>query len=123
VSRTLIKDSDLRAGSLLTRSLRLLLLPLYTRYLSVADYGALSLLNLILEIASYFCLMGVSIAATRFYFERDASESYRQDVYATATTLLLTLPIAVLVIGGPAAWLLTTKYLGSVPFFPYIFVM
>ncbi len=124
MSRTLIKDSAIYGlGSVLTRSLRLLLLPLYTRFLSVEDYGALSLLNLILEIASYFCLMGVSIAATRFYFERDASEAYRRDIYATATTLLLALPVVVLVIGGPAIWLLATKYLGSVPFFPYIFVM
>jgi O-antigen/teichoic acid export membrane protein len=124
VSRTLIKDSTIYGlGTLLTRSLRLILLPLYTRYLSVADYGALSLLNLILEIVSYFCMLGVGVAATRFYFERDASEKYRRDVYATATLLLLTLPFLVSAAAGCVVWLLAGQYLTSVPFFPYIFVM
>lgn len=124
MSRTLIKDSTIYGlGTLLTRSARLLLLPIYTRYLSVAEYGALSLLNLILEIITYFCLLGVGMAATRFYFEKDATDAYQRQVYGNATFLMLVLPIVVVAVAGPAVWWLAGRYLASIAFFPYIAVI
>lgn len=123
MSRNLIQDSAIYGlGTALTRAVSFLLLPLYTHYLSVAEFGTLSLLSLIMQNVSFVCLMGLSMAATRFYFDEGADEDHRRRVYGTATGLMLTVPPLVLLILGPVIWFLSTRYLQSVAFWPLIFV-
>ena len=124
MSRTLIRDSTIYGlGTVLTRGVNFLLLPLYTRYLNVEEFGALSLLNLILQNVSFVCLMGLSTAATRFYFDEGADADYRGRVYGTATGLMLIMPLLVLLVLGPIIWFLTTRYLTSIAFMPLILLV
>ena len=120
--QSLIKDSTIYGlGTLLSRAFGLLLIPVYTRYLTVNEYGALALLNLILQNVSFVCLLGVSTAAMRQYFEPGVSDEERQAVYGTASTILICFPPLVLLVIGPAAWFIVGSYLPSVLFFPYVF--
>ena len=123
MAQSLVKDSIVYGvGSLLTRALGLLLIPLYTRYLDISQYGTLALLNLILQQVSFVCLLGISTAAMRHYFDPGADEAQRQSVYGTATTLLIFFPAVALVILVPLTWILVSHYLPSVAFLPYVLV-
>lgn len=124
MNRSLIRDSAVYSvGILLTRALGFLLIPLYTRYLTVADYGALSLLVLMLQGINFICLLGISSAAVRFHFSAAADDASRVDVYGNATFLLLTFPCLVLLGLGPLFWWLTASYLPSIPFYPYVAIV
>jgi O-antigen/teichoic acid export membrane protein len=82
----------------------LLLLPVYSRCLSPADYGALALLDLTL----YFlgALFGMQLGEAMFYFyARGESDAERQS--AVSTALAASVGIGVLV--GAAGWVAATE--------------
>lgn len=124
MSRALLRDSTIYGlGTLLTQSLGLVLLPIYTRHFSVAEYGTLSLLNATLQIVSFITVLGVSSAAMRLYFDRPGDEDWRRTVYGNATVMLLCFPAAVMVVLGPVVWLLNTRLVASVPFSPLVLMV
>ncbi len=124
MSRTLLRDSTIYGiGTLLTQSLGFLLIPIYTRFLSVSDYGALSLLNATLQVVSFITVLGVSSAAMRFWFEPGAGESQQRAVYANATVLLLLFPALILLLLGPLIWFLYTRLVDSIAFYPLVLMV
>jgi O-antigen/teichoic acid export membrane protein len=56
-------------GGLVSRMLAVLLLPLYTRYLSKADYGAIETLIALTTVLVIVLRAGISSAFFRFYFD------------------------------------------------------
>ena len=72
------------AASLTTSLIGFLMIPVYTRYLSPADYGVLELLQLASNVISIIMAIGFSGAVLRFYFQHD-SEDDRREVVSTAT--------------------------------------
>ena len=97
------------AGNLLRAASSLLLLPLYTRYLSPADYGLVELLNIVVDLTAL--ATGMRIGAALFKFHSDAAtEAARQRVIATLFSLLVLSSLAgvliLLALSGPlAGWL------------------
>ena len=65
-------------GSVLLRSLSLLVLPLYTRYLSPADYGVVALGSSLTALLSLILPIGLYNAVARFYFIIEAREERRR---------------------------------------------
>jgi len=110
-------------GSILIKSFGFILIPIYTRYLSVEEYGILAILYIILQLVSFVFLLGISTASMRFFFNSGADELYRKELYGTATIILLVLPIMLFAVFSPLVYLLIEKYLPSVPFFPFVFVV
>lgn len=89
----LAKHSSIYAlGSLLNRVGAFLLLPVYTSYLTLGQYGRLELFYAVLAVASTLLCAGLSHATLRFYFEYE-DEVDRRAVVSTnlvaATTLSL----------------------------------
>ena len=72
------------AGQILLQSLSVLLLPLYTRYLSVAQYGRLSIFTTISEVTGLFLVLGIYTGYYRFY--NDYSPDMRQKLRNTVFT-------------------------------------
>lgn len=121
---TLIKTSSIYvAGAILTKAFGFILIPLYTRYFTVEEYGILALLNIMLQLVSFVFLLGVSTAAMRFYFNPDANELYRRQLYGNALLLLLIFPTVLFVSLGPLAYFLVDRFLPSIPFFPFVFIV
>ena len=56
-------------GGLVSRILAVLLLPLYTRYLSPSDYGKVETLIALTTVIGIVLRMGISSAFFRFYFD------------------------------------------------------
>jgi O-antigen/teichoic acid export membrane protein len=55
-------------GVLLGRAVSFLMLPVYTRFLTPADYGIIQLLDLTVDVAAIFFTAGASSGVQRFYF-------------------------------------------------------
>lgn len=77
---------------ILARAVSLLMLPLYTRYLTPTDYGVMSLLGSTVEIVSLLFTSGTINGVNRFYFKR-STESERGSLLSTAWLLHLALAV------------------------------
>lgn len=77
------------------------LIPLYTRYLTPADYGTLEILQTTLSVLSIIFTMGLTTALFRSYFFHDNAEKKRTVVstafiFLTASSVILTLLLVAL---------------------------
>ena len=85
----LIKHSAIYGlGQVLARITSFLLLPIYTRYLTPADYGVIAIMDFVATILAILIGAGMSNAATRYHFDVK-SEEERNSVSWTGLTFLL----------------------------------
>lgn len=102
IYRELFKHSAIYGlGQILARVASVALLPLYTRCLSPADYGVISVLDLTIGILSLVAGGGVAATVNRFHFE-PGYEDDRHRLWCTGFAMLLMIcgPLATL------AWVL-----------------
>jgi O-antigen/teichoic acid export membrane protein len=96
-------------GSIVARILAVLLLPLYTRYLSPGDYGLIETLIALSAVLTALVAQAMKSAFFRFYFDSD-EEARRLLVIRTAFWYVMAASTAVLVFGivlaGPVSWVL-----------------
>jgi O-antigen/teichoic acid export membrane protein len=74
-------------GMVLTKAIAFLMLPVYTRLLTPADYGVLQLLVMFLEVLSIFAGSRIAYGIFHFYHQA-ADEEAKQRVLSTALLLL-----------------------------------
>jgi O-antigen/teichoic acid export membrane protein len=74
-------------GNILSRIVSFVLIPLYTHYLTTAEYGTLELLELTMYIAGMFLALGISQSVMRFYYDSDDPKT-RNEVVSTALFLV-----------------------------------
>src|SRR5436305_693926 len=96
-------------GSIVSRVLAVLLLPLYTRYLSPADYGMIETINALSAVLTALVAQGMKSAFFRFYFDSAELEG-RLLVVRTAFWYVLAASTSVSVVGivlaPQVSWLL-----------------
>ena len=107
-------------GSLSHRIIGFLLIPVYTRFLTTADYGIVAVAASVSSIVQHFLAMGLHGAVTRHYYDyRDAPHEVREYI---STVFVFLLGVGLLVVGllalfgGP----LFDALFAEVPFHPYI---
>ena len=64
-------------GQIISRFASVLILPLYTHYLSPADYGVIAILDLTTMILAMMIGAGMSQAVTRYHFEAKSEDDRR----------------------------------------------
>lgn len=107
-------------GEVLRSGVAFLLLPLYTRLLTPADYGILGVVAPVDALLTILMGLGLQSALMRFYFDHDAnSEELRKYVGSISTFMLSTsLLIALLLTAiGPFVF---ARLLPQTPFRPYL---
>jgi O-antigen/teichoic acid export membrane protein len=88
------------AASVLSKLIAVALLPLYTRYLTTADYGAAEVMFAAVVSASIFVRFGTIEALLRFYYKDDedparvVSTSFAALFWVATTAALIALPFA-----------------------------
>ncbi len=85
-------------GGLVSRILAVLLLPLYTRYLSPSDYGKVETLIALTTVIGIVLRMGIHAAFFRFYFDSPEPE-HRRLVLRTSFWFTMAMATAGLVAG------------------------
>ena len=91
-------------GYAVQRAIALLMLPVYTRAISPAEYGALGVLLSIASVAAIVFAAGLDIAIFRHYFEL-GSDPARQRRYVDSVWRFLTIyPLSAAVLLSGLAW-------------------
>ncbi len=121
MKQKLIENSLIYSGlQVLQKSVGLLLLPLYTRFLTADDYGVVAVINAVAAFLGVFYLLGLNSAAYRFYFDFKDDPDKLNEFWSTILTFLLALALAftcIMLWGGPY---LLRPFLGSVSYYPYM---
>ncbi len=76
-------------GVLLSKAVAFVMLPVYTHYLTPADYGLLQLIDMVLEVASIVAGSRLGAGIFRFYHKAD-TDAQRRAVLSTAMVVLVT---------------------------------
>ena len=88
LKRLLSTGAAYQFGDILAKAFALVTLPLYTRHVSPADYGAANSVLTAVILASIFLRVGVGEAFIRFYFD-DADAARRERIARTATATVV----------------------------------
>ncbi|MEP7027372.1 MAG: lipopolysaccharide biosynthesis protein [Candidatus Eisenbacteria bacterium] len=64
-------------GQAVGRGLQMLLVPIFTRVFSPAEYGVIDVLALVTSIAAFLIVMGTDVALARFFYEQSDREERR----------------------------------------------
>lgn len=114
-------------GTLLGRITALVMLPIYTRYLSPSDYGVLELLLMAIEITGILVGMRIAQAMFRFYILAEGESERKEIVSTVLLSILLTSslgavalylsaePLTILIFGDPG-------YLGEFRLFAFTLI-
>jgi O-antigen/teichoic acid export membrane protein len=100
------------AGGIASRVIAVLLLPLYTRYLSPADYGALETLLALSVVLTILLRLGITNAFFRFYFDSPADE-HRLRVIRTSFWFTMGTATLGLVAGVALAGPISSAFFGT----------
>jgi O-antigen/teichoic acid export membrane protein len=98
-------------GSLVSRILAVLLLPLYTSYLTPQDYGKVAVLTAFSAVVVILLRAGISTAFFRFYFDAE-DDGGRMLVVRTSFWFTMTMATAGLVVGSVFAEQLSAAFRG-----------
>ncbi|HVR76473.1 MAG TPA: oligosaccharide flippase family protein, partial [Planctomycetota bacterium] len=124
IYREIFKHSSIyAAGQILSRLASIILLPLYTAFLTPQDYGVMALLDITLSIFGFLAAAGISSAVIRFHFDAAYKES-QHALWTTGLFLtgLLALPQLALALAFREP--LADFFLGSeIPDAPYLLVL
>jgi O-antigen/teichoic acid export membrane protein len=105
-------------GVMLAKIVGFLLIPLYTRYLTPADYGIIELLHLTADVAALLIGMQISQGVFRFY-QAYESQTEKDLVVSTALISMLVLGIAMAAILNILARPITLLVFGSDAYLGY----
>ncbi len=106
-------------GSILLKVVGFFLLPLYTRYLTPADYGVIAVAITVMVILSIIYTLGLNGALTRFYFDTQ-DETGRRRNSGTIWTGMILVATGMTVLMDRLGANLFPLIFREVPFAPYI---
>lgn len=106
--------------TILQRCVSFFLLPLYTAFLTPADYGITGVVTSISSLLAIFTTLGLDAAGARFYYKYNGDPAYAKRLYGTISCVIL---ISSLVFGG--IFILAHKWIvdplvGDIDFYPYV---
>ena len=81
-------------GAVMGRAVSFIMLPIYTRYLTTADYGVLHLIIVTLEVASIACGSRLAAGIFHFYHKAETSEAKRFVMSSALRLLIVTYGVA-----------------------------
>lgn len=112
VKRLATTGASYTASSVISKLIAVALLPVYTRYLTPADYGAAELLLASVIVMSILVRFGIMEALLRFYYRFESEEEQARAIRTSFTLLLLTTSAGALLaalVAGPLSELILAK--------------
>ena len=99
-------------SNMLSRMVSFVMIPVYTRFLSPADYGILELITITLNLMSVVLAAGVTEAVSRFYFDYD-DQKKRNIVISTGLIGFIAIATVSFSVFAPLSGFLADFILGS----------
>lgn len=120
MKKNLAKESVIYIiGGILNKALAFFLIPIYTSYLTVSDYGIINVCNTIISVFSVITIFGLDGAMTRFYFEKnkDEQEKYISTIFSLSFIFSISIVAFTFILG----YLFSYEIIKQIPFWPYLF--
>ena len=107
-------------GNILLKFFSFLLIPLYTSYLSPAQYGEINLALGFTNVVSYLIMCGLQTGVIRFYTDCNGNKQHIAEMLGTVLTFVIILStiISVLLITTHSLW--TEWVFSNIPFIPIV---
>jgi len=118
LKRLMTNSAIYALGEVTVRFSGLMLIPLYTRYLTPEDYGVLSVANTFTAILAIFIILSLDGAFARFYFDCRNQEEKQRLLSSIVYFVLGWACILSGMLWSSGEWVLTK--LMTIPFHPYI---
>lgn len=117
--KTLIKHSSVYMGAeFLRKGIGFIMIPLYTRYLSPANYGLLELIDITLNVIGMIVGLRIGSALIRYYHHFEETKD-KQEVFTTAFIITFILSISVLIFLEIFSIPISALILGNSQYFSY----
>ena len=107
------------SGDMLNRAFALILIPLYTAYLTPADYGILSITSTIGAVFAILSMQSLETGLTRFHFDHP-DEASRRRYHGLVWLLMVVSALAFALLAGTVGQPLLAWLFPDVPYVPYI---
>ena len=111
------------AANVIAKIIGFFLIPLYTIYLSPADYGVLELCASFSVFLVIFMRLGVPGSVSRFYFDYKDDDKLLRDYITTVHRLLILSSTILAIVMGGVFYFYSQKILPVVLFIPYILIV
>ena len=120
--KSVFKGSSIyTAGQLLTKASAFFLIPLYTRFLTPADYGIIGYLNVFLSILTIVFIFGFHSSQIRYYHDlNDNPEKLGEFLFSINGFLIVTLVILGIVLTFWGEFLFSLLNVKDIPYYPYV---
>jgi O-antigen/teichoic acid export membrane protein len=106
--------------SVLQKAVSFLLLPLYTSFLSKAEYGVISVVQSIINLLSIVFIMALNASLTRFYYDHSYDKEYVRELIGTIVLFVLIVSIALSVFLILTQSFILSVLVKDIDFFPYL---
>jgi O-antigen/teichoic acid export membrane protein len=107
------------AGSVILKAIGFFLIPLYTRFLTPADYGIMAVTGSIESVLRIIITLKLSSAVTYFFFNTD-NENERRKINGTIWILMTLISFVIALVLDQFSESLATLFFRNIPFSPYI---
>lgn len=105
-SKILSHGSIYLCGNILRRVVSFVMLPIYTRYLTPADYGTIELLSMVIDFVAILFGLRIGEAVFRFYYQYDDAKDRGEVIFTSIALVGLLNAVGVLILlvaSGPIA--------------------
>ena len=106
-------------ATVISRLITFILTPIYTQYFSPHEFGIYSLTTMAINIICPLCMLGISDALFRLYFDKD-NLSFQKELISTGLKLVICVTSSVLFIFFIFRKPITIMYLGDINYLDYI---
>ncbi len=118
IKKTFYLSSTYAFGDILMKGIGLLLLPLYTAYLTPNDYGILSIATVVSAITAIILTLGLNGSALRYYYKLEGTE--RKNFYGTLWIFLILFPGIIFFLIELSGGKLFNQLFSQVSYNPYL---
>jgi O-antigen/teichoic acid export membrane protein len=119
VRRLGVNSSIYALATLMAQGIQFFLVPLYTRVLTPADYGILTVCTTVFTVAGLVLALDLYGAISRLYFEARSPEELAS-LYGTTTSFLVVVPGVVMLLIDRLGMSGHLDWVAQVPFDPYL---
>ena len=123
LKKVLTSSSLYTIGNVLQNGVVFLLLPIYTRYVSTKEYGAVSLIFAMGTVISLFFTLGLQNTVVRFTYDKPNDADYLNRLYGTLFTFIGMVSAAVFVVFVFLAKPIVQLFCDADFWLPYVYVM
>lgn len=110
-------------GTILTQAMGFFLLPLYTRYLTPADYGIISIAVVITSILTILCIFGMRGAISRFYYDYNHDKTELREYISTICITVFSVSFGLTILLYLFGDCIFSMLIPEIPFHPYLTIV